>query len=276
MPKSTTTAFLGATGGCVNACLAHSLRNGYPAVALARSPSKLTSLLLTQSLDQETLDAQLRIVQGDATDPRAVKSTLLQDIDGDGNGDDDGGNYTVVSKIISGIGGSGTFRNWGLEFDNPHICEDSTQALLTALRQIYLERPSLIDTQPKPLLTVISGMGIDPNKRREDVPFLLRWPYHALLHVPHADKWRMEEILCQEDSKSLFRGIVTVRPGSLLTGDHLITSGNGWKTVQVGTESGKPAVGYKVLRADVGEWMFNEVVVEGGERWMGEKVSLTS
>ncbi|KAJ5091988.1 hypothetical protein NUU61_006858 [Penicillium alfredii] len=265
----TTTAFLGATGGCVNSCLAHSLQNGFYAVALARTPSKLTSMLLSQGLVKETLDRQLRIIQGDATDPAAIKATLLNTTT------TSDGTPELVSSIISGIGGLPTVRKMRIEFDHPHICEETTQALLTALREIYAEYPSLPETQSKPLLTVISGMGIEPNNR-DDVPWLIRWPFHALLHIPHADKWRMEEILAEKEPRSLFTGVVVVRPGSLLTGDHTIKSGKGLETVRVGTGSGTPVVGYTISRADVGEWVFREIMVEGGQKWIDEKVSLTN
>ncbi|RDH36738.1 hypothetical protein BDQ94DRAFT_138379 [Aspergillus welwitschiae] len=278
-----TIAFLGATGGCINACLAHTLQTGYHAVALARTPSKLTALLRTQNIDQETLDSRLRIVTGDATDPEAVKNTLLLQAAGFPTDPTTSASSptptpTLVSHIISGIGATGNFRGWCFEFDQPHICEEATRALLTALRNIYATYPEFMlpaNVKSRPLLTVLSGMGVDPSQKQMDVPFLLRRVYHGLLHVPHADKWVMEEMLAKREARDLFRGVITVRPGSLLTGDHMLGSGYGYEKVRVGTEREEPSVGWTIPRADVGEWVFREVVVMGGGRWLDEKVTLT-
>jgi hypothetical protein len=45
--------------------------------------------------------------------------------------------------------------------------------------------------------------------------------------------------------------------------------------VRAGRE-GEPAVGYTISRNDVGKWILEEVVKERGEKWRGEKVSLTA
>ncbi|KAL2218559.1 hypothetical protein M432DRAFT_632116 [Thermoascus aurantiacus ATCC 26904] len=226
-PSNSTIAFFGATGGCTNACLAHTLRAGHHTVALARTPAKLTSQLLSQGLSPATLDTQLRIVQGDARP---------------------GGQPRLVEKIVSGIGGTLFLQRKNslvlrLTLDNPTITEDTTKALLTALRDIYARYPSLSSNNrnSKPLLTVISTTGLSKNPN--DVPLLFRPMYHTLL---------------AESSQRLFRGVIVVRP-SLLIGDHSITTGKWWRTLQIGTEE-KPAVGY-TARADVGEWIFEEVKV---------------
>ncbi|KAG0356359.1 hypothetical protein BG005_004692, partial [Podila minutissima] len=58
-------AFFGATGGCTNAALVHTLNAGIHVRALARTPSKLTEMLLAQGISQTILDTQLTIVKGD-------------------------------------------------------------------------------------------------------------------------------------------------------------------------------------------------------------------
>lgn len=276
-----TIAFFGATGGCTNACLAHTLKAGYHAVALARTPSKLTAQLLGQGISQATLNAQLRIVQGDATDPEAVRETILLPPDNSSSNSYDSFDSTepprLVPKIVSGIGGTPSLQKNSLvprfTLDNPTITEDTTQALLAALRDIYERYPSLSNNaNNRPLLTVISTTGL--SKKPNDVPLLFRPMYHTLLAVPHADKLRMETLLAKGSSQRLFRGVILVRP-SLLVGDHSIVTGKGWRTLRVGTEE-KPAVGYTITRADVGEWIFEEVVTRGGGRWVGQKVTLTS
>src|ERR1700712_4294376 len=97
----TTVAFFGATGGCTNACLAYTLLNGYHARALARTPSKLTALLLPQpGITQDILSSQLEIITGDATDVESVKKTLLVNTDSNNT-------CTPVTSIISAVGGTG-------------------------------------------------------------------------------------------------------------------------------------------------------------------------
>lgn len=272
-----TIAFFGATGGCANACLTHALKNGYYAVALARTPSKLTSQLLSQGLEKERLDAQLRIIQGDATDSQAVKKTILLSQ----STDSFASTTTVVRKIICGIGGRPSFRMKLffipiLSLDNPRITEESTRALLTALQEIRAESDLSEgegSAHTKPVLTAISSTGVTSNGHRNDVPVLLRPLYHILFAKPHADKLRMEELLQQGESKSLLKPII-IKP-SLLTGDGSIKNGTSPAALRVGTEK-DPAVGYFVSRADVGKWIFEEVVKKDGDQWIGKKVSLTT
>ncbi|TPX21770.1 hypothetical protein DIZ76_015733 [Coccidioides immitis] len=261
-------AFFGATGGCANACLVHTLKAGYKASALARIPPKLINLLLSQGIDQFTIDSNLTVIQGDATDIAAVKRALVP---GPNNG-------RMVSTIISGLGGSPKLQLSALTpvtLDNPHICEQSTNVLLSAIRELQSSQCS--QAQQKPLLAIISTTGI--SSAAEDVPFLFRLFYHYFLAVPHQDKRKMERAIISsmdttDPSDRPLRGFVSVRP-SLLTGDHNITSGRGWKTLRVGTED-KPAVGYTIQRADVGEWIFEQVLKTGAEKWMNRMVTLTN
>ena len=51
--------------------------------------------------------------------------------------------------------------------------------------------------------------------------------------------------------------------------------GVGVANVRAGRESA-PAIGYTVTRADVGEWIYKNVVKGEGKGWEDEMVSLTS
>lgn len=102
-------AFFGATGGCANAALALALKAGYQCSArksavhkparrtkrliriVARTPSKLTDMLTAKEVPEETLDNNLRIVQGDVLDLETVKKVFFFD------------NQPVL-KVLSGIG----------------------------------------------------------------------------------------------------------------------------------------------------------------------------
>ncbi|KAK9312313.1 hypothetical protein V1522DRAFT_283188 [Lipomyces starkeyi] len=260
-----TIAIFGATGGCANASLVHSLLAGYDVRALARTPSKLTSQLLAQGLTQRILDQHLTILQGDATNVDDVKRTLVS-------------NGKLVSFIISGLGGKPVLQKSlrrPVTLDNPGICSSSTEVLLNALRAAYDEKPSTAAI--KPLLAYVSTTGITNGP--EDVPFGFRFLYHVLLAVPHEDKREMERTLTShmaqpEESERLLRGIVGVR-ASLLTGGIDYKAGKGWRTLRVGTEE-RPAVGYTIPRSDVGEWIFEELVKNDGGEWVGKIATLTS
>ncbi|KAK9236560.1 hypothetical protein V1525DRAFT_406680 [Lipomyces kononenkoae] len=260
-----TVAFFGATGGCANATLVHSLLAGYEVSALARTPSKLTSQLLAQGLGQETLDRQLTVVHGDATNVEDVKRTLLP-------------NGKLVSFIVSGLGGAPVLQmsiRQPLTNDNPDICASSAETILKALQEIHTEHAA---TAPeKPLLVYISTTGISNGP--QDVPFGFRFLYHVLLAVAHEDKRKMESILRlhmanPNERERLLRGVVGVR-ASLLTGGVDYRTGKGWQTLKVGTEE-EPAVGYTVARPDVGQWIFEEVVKKDAGDWIGKIATLTS
>jgi hypothetical protein len=93
--------------------------------------------------------------------------------------------------------------------------------------------------------------------------------YHFLLYVPHLDKRGMEDVF-RDTEPSPFRSIVGVRPTLLTDGEGVGAAG-----IRAGKED-TPALGYTVTRADVGEWIFKNVVEAGGKGWEGQMVSLTS
>lgn len=295
----TTIAFFGATGGCANACLTYTLLNGYNARALARTPSKLTTLLLSQpGITQEILSRQLEIIEGDATDVESITKTLITN---SGPSSTPNGACTLVTSIISGLGGTPTMSFTKeskcatiqmrmpalphIELSNPHITEQATRALLAALAKIASERFASFEAyrDVAPRVTVISTTGNSPGN--EDVPVLFRPMYSILLPIPHADKLQMEKLLDKEvglgHAGVLAAGVVVVRP-SLLTGDHRVPvcegdeggQGVGLGKVRSGTER-NPAIGYTISRALVGEWIFEETI-KGEGRWVGEKVTITT
>ncbi|KAF9156126.1 hypothetical protein BG015_007168 [Linnemannia schmuckeri] len=264
MTTSTTNyiAFFGATGGCTNACLVHTLNAGFHATALARTPSKLTDMLLAQGLDQSTIDTQLTIVKGDISDIPAIKSVLTRNT------------AQLASQTISGIGGTPQMQmslRRPVTIDNPEICATATKNITLALQEIYKANPTT--AQQKPSITVISTTGVSNIK--EDVPFGFQTLYHVVLADPHKDKKEMERLVT-ENTGIVFSGAVIIRP-SLLMGDQSVKGGQGWEKLRVGREE-EPAVGYTVHRADVGEWIFEKVVKagDGGESFFGQKVTLTN
>lgn len=69
-------AFSGVKGGCANACVAYTLRNGHHAIALARSLAKLRQQLLKKEITKSMLKAKLDVVQGDVEDVQSVNEVL--------------------------------------------------------------------------------------------------------------------------------------------------------------------------------------------------------
>lgn len=255
-PDDGAIAFFGATGGCANACLAFSLKNGYKAVALARTPSKLTNMLKEQGIDESTLNSNLEIVEGSIADVSAVKKTLFP-------------NNQLVSKIVSGIGGAPKFKlslSTPVTLENPNVCTEGINSIINVLKDVYKQNGEV----QKPLITVVSSTGTTGCSAR-DIPVGYWFWYHAMLSVPHKDKKEMEDTLLS--ASNLFSGTVIVRP-TLLTGEQNISTAKQSK-LKVGTES-KPAIGYTISRADVGHWMYEQVINVPSSKWVGEKVSLSS
>lgn len=228
-----------------------------------RTPSKLKSLLELQGLDQETIKNNLIIIQGDATDVQAIKCTIAPEQN----------NGALVCTVISGLGGTPKLQASIVQpvtLDNPNICAHATKALITAIKELQKSNPG---QAAPPLLTLISTTGISDGKN--DVPVYNRPLYHYFLSAPHEDKRKMEKLArdSMKDSPAPFKGVVCLRP-SLLLKDHTISSGKGWEAVRVGVE-GDPAIGFGIARADVGHWIFEEIVRKGGEKWVNEMVTLT-
>ncbi|KAF9924429.1 hypothetical protein FBU30_005583 [Linnemannia zychae] len=261
-------AFFGATGGCTNACLVHTLNAGFHATALARTPSKLIDMLLAQGIAQSTIDSQLTIVKGDISDIQAIKDTLTRHHSGTVN------TVQIVTQIISGIGGTPQMQmslRRPVTIDNPEICATATKNILQALEEIYKANPTF--AQEKPSITVISTTGVSDVK--EDVPFGFRTLYHVILADPHKDKKEMERLVVSNSgSGKTFRGAIIVRP-SLLMGDQNVKGGQGWEKLRIGREE-EPAVGYTVHRADIGQWIFEQIIKTGGETYFGQRVTLTN
>jgi len=99
----------------------------------------------------------------------------------------------------------------------------------------------------------------------------MRFLYHQTLAEPHKDKKKMEDLYRGdvESADSVFRSIVGIRP-TLLAGGADYTDAAGLEKVKAGTES-KPAIGFQIKRADVGHWVFENVISEMNRKkeWEG-------
>lgn len=272
MSTSKTFAFFGATGGCTNSCLTHLLLSdlGYKAIALARTPQKLIDSLLRQpGITGSIIADKLTIIKGDATSVADVKKVLVIP-------QTDASSAVLVDGIVSGVGATPSLEKgklFSVKFDNPNITEQSTTTLLAALREIYAERDQQQEDK-KPLLAVVSTTGITEKDEKRDVPCLFKSGYEYFLAVPHEDKKKMEALIAVEENKSLFKAVVITKP-ALLTGDGSLSEAKGLRKIRIGTEE-KPAVGYFISRADVGEFIWEEVCKKEEPRWFGKKVTLAN
>lgn len=270
---SRTICFFGATGGVANACLTRVLNSGeFKAIALARTPEKLRAQLLNQqNLDEATIDGNLTIVKGDATSIEDVERALLARVSG-------GTDSSLPCMIITSVGGAPVFQFsvWQplniIAIDNPNICGMAADTLISALQLIYANQPNLAIL--KPAVTFTSTTGI--SKGAEDVPYWYRYLYHQLLYTPHMDKKAMEDKLCAQMStpKAVFSSVTGIRP-TILGGTGALKEATQPVNIRAGTEN-KPALGYFIQRADVGSWMYENVVRNQDSSWRGELISLTA
>ncbi|KAK9357536.1 hypothetical protein V1504DRAFT_471983 [Lipomyces starkeyi] len=165
-------AIFGATRGCANASLVHSLLAGYDVRTLARTPSKLTSQAHT-GLKWETC----LIISGLGGKPVLQKS---------------------LRRPVT--------------LDNPGICSSSTEALLNALRAAYAENPSTAAIKPLLAYVSTTGITNGPEDVPFGFQFLyhvlLAVPHEDKRKMERTLKSHMAQ---PEESERLLRGIVGVR-----------------------------------------------------------------
>ena len=219
-----------------------SYADGPPVV---RTPANLTKMLLAKGISRELIDSNLQITQGDIKDVSTIKPALI--LDG-----------RVVNIIISGLGSTPSLTtkvDW-------NICRVGIPNIITAITSLNATTP--------PFLAVISTTGITKGPRDVPLPFVPL--YHIALASPHEDKRLMEEAVLKAASKlqneqTLISGYTIVRPSLLID----------WREdskVRVGTEE-KPILGYTISRQNVGRWIYEDVITEGGSKWNGKAVTLT-
>ena len=245
MGATETLAFFGATGGCTLEAITRALKAGYECNALARTPSKLTDLLAKNGVSEDIINTKLHIVKGDVRNAGTVKENLIL-------------NGRLVDIILSGVGGT-TFAE--ISTKGLDICQITIKNVLASLKELKAE----VKVTKKPLLVSISSTGMTEGQEARDLPYAWYPIYHVMLAIPHTDKKEMEKILtehmAQPEMDRVISGYVLPRPAWLTNGPAL---GSGPKGLRYGLED-KPAVGYTVSRADVGQFLF-EYLIEGKDR----------
>ncbi|TID26929.1 hypothetical protein E6O75_ATG01422 [Venturia nashicola] len=269
-----TLAFFGATGGTTASALALALKDGYFTTALARTPTKLRTLMENQyNIPPATLDAQLQIIQGSAKDIEVVKETLAPQ-----------GKHPALI-VISGLGAypEMSIKPPFIVNTDPTLCGDAMTVLMNALRQ--LRREGRISEAQKPLVYVGSTTGLSAKR---DVPYALAPLYHVVLASAHKDKTVMETVLAEASTEmgpeAPISNFVIGRPTLLMDGPAkgLSQVKTGWEKHPAAPNATSEketaaAIGYTIRRSDVGAWIFEKVIKGGhsGNPWAGKCVSMT-
>jgi NAD(P)-dependent dehydrogenase (short-subunit alcohol dehydrogenase family) len=249
-----TLTFFGASTGCGLSALQHALKEGHMCIALCRTPSKLTERF------PAAVYPNLTVIQGNAHDISAVSKCLVHPADP----------KQFVDQVVSSIGGAFDARKFTI--DDPHVCERGMETLLQAVAEMRAGGAS-----GGPLIIVLSTTGI--SKAGRDLPVVMWAFYRSMLGVPHRDKAAMEEKLAGSGE-----AFVVVRPS------FLSNEAKPERRIRVGVEdiSGgkhvleKKEFGYTISRADVGRWIFENLLRGGGDeykngplQYKGKAVSLT-
>ncbi|GJC96223.1 Fungal specific transcription factor domain-containing protein [Colletotrichum higginsianum IMI 349063] len=244
MSEIRTIAFFGASGGCGLAALKHALAADWTCIALCRNPSKLTDVLPSAQYPK------LIVRQGNAHDAAEVGACLVDPADP----------ARLVDAVSSSIGSPLDVARMTVE--DPDVCKNGAAALLAALETLRAR-----GVRGRPRLVIVSTTGISEHGR--DVPLLQVPMYHILLRVPHADKRAAERVVTASCEDFTF-----VRPAFLSDGavpDRAVRVGV--EDPEKGVES--KAVGYGISREDVGRWIFENVLRDGGRVYVRKAVTIT-
>jgi len=260
-----TVAFFGATGGCALNSLVLSLKAEHKCIAFVRTPAKLTKMLVEEPhfVPQQLLDRHLTIVAGDIYDARSIKPVFLHNPD----------------IIISGVGSLPKMVidiKCPVVLQQPGICQNAAKNIITALKELDAEKK--LATRPFFVALGTTGMS-----RARDIPVLVVPFYKWMLHEPHVDKATMEKVIAEasKETTSVIKGFAIVRPSLLMDGQSkgIKSIKTGWEyhpEVASGKETGPgAAIGYSIRRADVGLWMFENMLKSDINKWNGRCVSLT-
>ena len=125
--------------------------------------------------------------------------------------------------------------------------------------------------QPAPRIIFVSTTGV--GQGMTDVPCLLKPLYQYVLHVPHADKEKAEQLLQQNTE---VHEKIVIRPALLTDG-----SGRGWGESGNANESSSYCIaqegkcrGYTISRKDVGEFVATQAVQ--GSQWVNKSVVISN
>jgi hypothetical protein len=242
---------------------------------MVRTPSKLLDILgTTHHIPSELIETHLTIVQGNIKSSDDIMKTLT--VTGH-----------LPDKILFGVGGSPIFQFnifAPLTLDDPHICEEGMKNIIAALRHCQDDGIPHGHSGSKPQIIAISTISMS-NIR--DMPYLYYPLEYWFLNIPRADKLALERVVCESaaEENSIISDFAFVRPPLLTDGPALgpakVQAGWVWpdhlrkERVAQGLREAGPAIGWMITKADVGRWIF-ENLVAGGVGGFGRCWTLTN
>jgi len=231
-------------------------------------------LAVQYKVTAKSLDENLLIIEGNIRSVEDVKRTLTA-------------SGSLPDRILFTVGGAPKlqFSLWApITLDDPHICEEGMKTLIAALRSCEAENVPLGPQGSKPLLFTVSTISM--SSRRD-----LAYPYYPLeywlLNVPRSDKVALERVIFEAalGPGSPFGGFAMVRPPVLSEGQALgpekVKAGWVWpdqqrkEKVAKGEKEAGPVIGWIVTKADVGRWIFDNLIL-GDASALGKCWSLTN
>ncbi|KAI0132991.1 hypothetical protein BJ170DRAFT_268594 [Xylariales sp. AK1849] len=236
-----TVAFFGASQGVGLSALQHSLTAGYECIALCRDPSKLTTILPTETTPN------LEVRQGNVHDTAAV-SRCLKTSQG-----------RFVDEIVFTVGSKPVLSK--LTVEDPTVCGKGITSVLGAIAELRQQ-----GITGRPHVVVCSSTGLSRFGR--DVPLAMVPLYHVMLKLPHEDKQAMEaNLIASGEEFSIVRMSLLVNGGTK-------------KAIRVGIEDPKTgleskAVGYTISREDAGKWIARNLVIERGANYLNKIATIT-
>jgi hypothetical protein len=249
MSESKVFTFIGASTGCGYFALRNALNAGYTCIALCRTPSKLTDKLS----EQERIN--LHVIEGNAHDKAVVARCLLNPSKPN----------TFVDEVVSTIGGAFSMATFSI--DDTHVCENGVKTLFAALDTVRKDIGAGANQGPR--ITVISSTGISPYGR--DIPMLMV-PLYFLLKVPHEDKVAMENKLIESSEKWTIVRASLLKDGPEATEYPVIVGVED----PVAKEVVSKAIGYSITRADVGKWIFENLLKSKDDKlWLSKIATIT-
>jgi hypothetical protein len=225
-------------------------------------------LISEHSVRLATIDRYLTIHEGDAKSASDLAYALINPLD-----------ETFLVDII--YYSLGIYPVWQFSLVQPFVlpdptfCETTMARLFSSIDQLQTQGIKSSVSGQKPLLIATSSTASRNITR--SVPFLMVPFYAWLLSSPHNDKLNMEKIIYADNGVHV-RDFVIIRPAIMTNGVE-----RGVQNVRIGWEWGiesptereqapGPAKGWTISRRDVGGWVYQKAIKEGG--WEGRCVSI--
>jgi hypothetical protein len=217
-------------------------------------------------MSKATIDTHLAIVQGNIKSIEDIKRALTT-------------SGYLPDRVLFAIGGAPTHQlsiRAPATLDDPHVCEEGMKALISALRSCIADNVTFGPLGSRPAVFAISATGVSS---RRDISMPLYHTYVWYLTIPLGDKAAMENTLVTAalGKDSPLGAFAIVRLMALSDGAakglNKLKTGWVWPDIQRkekladGQEEAGPQKGFAVSRADVGHWIFENLINDDGTHY---------